>query len=177
MTMDRPKATFVSQSDESFYARRANRVVVRHNLGRVVAVIEIVSPGNKDGERPFRQFVEKVADYLTKGVHVLVVDLFPPSPRDPEGIHAAIWSLLNSQSFQLPNRTDRTLASYEAGSVETAYVEPIAVGEVMPDMPLFLIEGGHVKIPLERTYSQSWNDTPAIVREAVTMGVMPTFDE
>lgn len=25
-------------------------------------------------------------------MHVLVIDLFPPTPRDPQGIHQAIWS-------------------------------------------------------------------------------------
>src|ERR1043165_4478362 len=30
------------------YADRANRIVVKHHVGRIVAVIEIVSPGNKD---------------------------------------------------------------------------------------------------------------------------------
>ncbi len=35
--------------------------------------------------------IEKAADILNQGVHLLVVDLFPPTPRDPHGIHKAIW--------------------------------------------------------------------------------------
>ena len=44
-----------------------------------------------------------------------------------------------------------TLAAYSAGPVK-AYVEPVAVGDVMPDMPLFLDPDRHVPAPLEATY-------------------------
>jgi hypothetical protein len=147
LLLERPQTRFISHSDDSFYAKRANRIVVRHALGHVVAVIELVSPGNKDGERAFRQFVDKVVDFVAKGVHVLVIDLFPPTPRDPDGTHAAVWDHLGPVRFRLPGPGLRTLASYEAGSVVTAFAETVAVGEPLPDMPLFLVEGGHVKVP------------------------------
>lgn len=165
LVLERPKTRFVAQSDDSFYAKRANRIVVRHALGRVVAVIELVSPGNKDGERAFRQFVEKVVDYVTKGV--LVLDLFPPTARDPDGVHAVIWDHLGPVPFRIPAPGLRTFASYEAGSVVTAYAETAAVGEDLPDMPLFLVEGGHVNVPLERTYAEAWEETPQVARDAV----------
>ena len=42
-----PKTRFVSQaSDEDIDAARANRIAIHHPLGDVVAIIEIVSPGN-----------------------------------------------------------------------------------------------------------------------------------
>src|SRR5438067_296152 len=47
-TMTPPVTRFVSRTTKPIYATRANRVVVRHHLGRILAVIEIVSPGNKD---------------------------------------------------------------------------------------------------------------------------------
>ena len=31
-----------------------------------------------------------------------------------------------------------TLAAYQVGPVRTAYIEPVAVGDRFPDMPLFL---------------------------------------
>ena len=65
----------------SSYASRANRIVVRHHLGRIVAVIEIISPGNKDSRAALRDFIEKTIDLLRAGIHVLIVDLFPPTPR------------------------------------------------------------------------------------------------
>ena len=52
--------------------------------------MEIVSPGNKISRAALSRFVEKTVEFIEKGVHVLVVDLFPPSSRDPQGIHKAI---------------------------------------------------------------------------------------
>src|SRR5687768_14942591 len=44
----RPHARFVVETDIANYARRADRLTIRHDEGEVVAVIELVSPGNKD---------------------------------------------------------------------------------------------------------------------------------
>src|SRR5262245_28699639 len=45
-TLDQPSAPIVRRTSKELYARRANRIVIKHHLGRTVAVIEIVSPGN-----------------------------------------------------------------------------------------------------------------------------------
>src|SRR3954469_12879615 len=73
-----PRARFVDELEEDTYARRANRIRIQHRHGQVVAVIEIVSPGNKNSRHALRSFVRKAADLLRQGVHLLVVDLFPP---------------------------------------------------------------------------------------------------
>jgi hypothetical protein len=39
-TMEPPVAQMVHRSDKEIYAGRANRIVVRHHLGRIIAVIE-----------------------------------------------------------------------------------------------------------------------------------------
>jgi hypothetical protein len=56
-----PSARVIQKLDRINYARRADRVVIRHGRGRVVAIIEIVSPGNKDSRHAIRSFVEKAA--------------------------------------------------------------------------------------------------------------------
>src|SRR6266511_2779502 len=86
-----PKARHVLRAEHVISAARGNRITIRHPLGRVVCVIEIVSPGNKGSRSALRAFVEKTAEFLRQGVNVLVIDLFPPSARDPQGIHKAIW--------------------------------------------------------------------------------------
>ena len=65
--------------DSEHFAALANRLTIRRGLGRIVAVIEIVSPGNKHDNAAIRNFVRKSVDLIAKGVHFLVVDLFPPS--------------------------------------------------------------------------------------------------
>jgi hypothetical protein len=86
------------ESEKEIYASRANRIVVKHHLGRIVAVIEIVSPGNKDSRAALRDFVDKT------------------------------------------------------GGERVAYIEPVTVGDELPEMPLFLTNDLHVKVPLEPTY-------------------------
>ena len=176
-TMESPVTQIVQRSDKEIYAGRANRIVIRHHLGRIVAVIEIVSPGNKDSRAALRDFVEKTVQFLQEGIHVLVIDLFPPSPRDPQGIHQLIWDDIGGDPFTLPAGKDRVLASYETSNEQAAYIEPIAVGETLPDMPLFLASGLHVQVPLESTYEATWDATPQELRVAVETGVLPAADE
>src|SRR5947209_16986232 len=52
------------RADEEALVARGNRVAIRHPLGRVVCVIEIVSPGNKGSRSALRSFVEKAVDLL-----------------------------------------------------------------------------------------------------------------
>jgi hypothetical protein len=57
-----------------------------------------------------------------------------------------------------------------------AYIEPVAVGDALRDMPLFVAEGAHVPVPLEATYQSAWDACPEEMRIAVETGVMPQED-
>jgi hypothetical protein len=175
-TADRPVTQIVRRSNKGFYADRANRIVVRHHLGQIIAVIEIVSPGNKDSRAGLRDFVDKTLEFLRAGIHVLIVDLFPPTPRDPFGIHKVVWDEITEEPFEFPEGKDRILASYETGTEQVAYVEPIGVGDQLPDMPLFLMNGLNVSVPLDPTYKLTWDATPEEMRLAVETGVLPEAD-
>ena len=155
------------ESDKAVYARKANRIAVRHHLGEVVAVIEVVSPGNKDGRDAFAGFVRKAVSLLRAGVHLLVVDLFPPTPRDPQGVHKAILDELEDLPFDPPADKPLTLVGYSAGDPLMAYIEPVGVGDPMPDMPLFLTPDEWVPVPLEATYQSTWAACPEPTRELV----------
>jgi hypothetical protein len=162
-----PKTRFVLPipKDRERYVRKAHRVVIRHDLGEVVAVIEIVSPGNKDREHSLRAFVDKAVDLIVQGVNLLVVDPFVPGEHDPQGVHKAIWDELTDEPFALPPDKPLTVAAYQAAPIRTAYVEPIAVGDPLPDMPLFLFEAAYITVPLEETYQTTWNVLPVQLRE------------
>src|SRR5205823_13425915 len=156
-----PQARFVVEAEEDSYARRANRIRIQHRHGEVVAVIEIVSPGNKNSGNALRAFVRKASDLIWQGIHVLVVDLFPPSDRDPQGIHKAIWDEIAERPFELPADKPLTVAAYRAIPTKTAYVEPVAVGDDLPALPIFLTEDDYIPAPLEETYRASWAVYPA----------------
>jgi hypothetical protein len=122
----------------------------------MIAMLEIISPGNKAGRKAFRALLDKVSDLLENKIHLLVVDLFPPTRRDPHGIHAATWQdLVDEAEFHAPADKPLTLAAYEPDEVIKAFVEPVAVGDPLPAMPLILEPGGAVQVPLEETYQSA----------------------
>jgi hypothetical protein len=174
--MDRPVTRIVRRTTPESYADRANRIVIRHHLGGIIAVIEIVSPGNKDSRAALRDFVEKTVDFLRQGILVLIVDLFPPTPRDPCGIPKLIWDEFLEKDFVFPSGKDRILVSYETGRERAAYIEPVGVGDPLPDMPVFLTNTLYVMVPLEPTYRATWEACPEGLREAVETGIIPEPD-
>jgi Protein of unknown function (DUF4058) len=160
-----PSARVIRRLERINYAKRADRVVIRHGRGRVVAIIEIVSSANKESRHAIRSFVEKAADILSQGIHLVVIDLFPPTPRDPQVIHKAIWDEFAEEPFDhLPNKP-LTVASYIGGDLPTAYVESVGVGDCLPAIPLFLTEYNYVPCPLNATYDQAWAVFPAMLKE------------
>jgi Protein of unknown function (DUF4058) len=78
-----PRARLVRRAEETIYVRKADRIAVRHRHGQVVAVVEIVSPGNKASRNELRTFVEKTSKLISQGIHLLEIELFPPNKRDP----------------------------------------------------------------------------------------------
>jgi hypothetical protein len=158
-----PQTRLTKRAEADSYVRKASRIAVRHRHGRVVAVIEIVSPGNKGSRAEFRA-LEKSADLIRQGIHLLVIDVFPPGPRDPQGIHKAIWDEFQEEDLDLPTDKPLTLAAYDAGPDVVAYVEFVGVGDELPDMPLFLRPEVYVAAPLEVTYQSAWNVFPAALK-------------
>ncbi len=151
-----PKTRFDWEAETESYLDRKDLIAVRSVDGILVAVIEIVSAGNKSSQARFRKFLTKTMDFLDQGIHVLVIDLFPPTPRDPQGIHKPL-----------------TLASYRAtseGSVARAVVEPIAVGDPLRAMPLFLCPDRYINVELEQTYQSAWEVYPAPLKPKVESG-------
>jgi hypothetical protein len=156
-----PRARLAGETDLDFYRRKQKVVAVRHVSGDdLVAVVEIVSPGNKASLAPLRDLVEKASSLIGLGIHLLIIDLFPPTRRDPEGIHGLIWEDISGQEYRAPREKPLTLAAYEASPGIRAYVEHVAVGDDLIDMPLFLKPGGHVAVPLEETYRSAWEAVP-----------------
>lgn len=169
-----PRVWFRAKTEIDLYAAKAKVIAIRHKSNhRVVAVLEIVSPGNKSNRHGLRSFVEKAEELLRAGIHLLVVDLFPPSPRDPQGIHKAIWDEFLDDNFALPADRPLTLAAYIGGLIPEAFVEPTAVGLSLRDMPLFLTPGEYVPVPLEATYRSAWEAVPLFWQDALTGDAPP----
>ncbi len=177
-TMTVPRTRMQVETSDAVQLRRANHIAVRHRLGEVVCIIEIVSPGNKAGKFALRSFVEKTHEFLRAGVNVLLIDPFPTGPRDPYSLHKVIWDEFEEVPFDLPADERLLLAAYRAGDAlaelsAVAYLEPLAVGAAMPDMPAWLDRDTFVEVPLESSYNAAWATCPADFRTLVETGRLP----
>lgn len=147
-------------TESMILAARRRQMVIRHVTGdRIVALFEIVSPGNKESRRQLDAFVDKAVGALDEGYHLLVVDLVSPGRFDPKGVHGVIWDHLRGTYVPPPGKP-LTLAAYVAAGAVTCYVEPTAVGTPLIDMPLFLDPGHYVNVPLESTYMSAYEGLP-----------------
>jgi hypothetical protein len=156
-----PKLRPTAETDLAFYRRKQSTIAVRHvNGDDLVAIVEVVSPGNKASRNPLRAFVEKAANLFDKQIHVLILDVFPPGRRDPQGVHGEIWEEIADQEYVAPVDKPLTLVAYESGLTVRAYVVHVAVGDVLTDMPLFLEPEKAVEVPLEATYQAAFVEVP-----------------
>lgn len=173
LAIARPKLEVTAETDMEFYRRKQNVIVVRHISGdRVIAMLEIVSPGNKSTRHAFRSLLEKAAQLLENGVHLLVVDLFPPGPRDPQGLHAAVWEEIAGEELTSAAEKDTlSVVAYESGLSVRAYVRQFKVGAAVPDMPLFLKSDVCVMVPLDATYQLAFAAQPLRWRNVLDAGV------
>jgi hypothetical protein len=149
--------------------RRLRRTLaIRHVSGhRLIALIEMVSPANKDRAEHVQEFVGKAVSALENGIHLLLVDLFPPGRHDSAGMHGAIWECFDSEPYELPAEEPFTLASYAGGSAPEVYLEHCTVGDALPDMPLLLCWDRYIQVPLETTYQAAFRGRPAFWREVL----------
>jgi hypothetical protein len=156
-----PRVQKTVTAASAFYLARRRALVVRHaSDDRVVAMLEIVSQGNKGKRTALDAFVDKAIAALQHGYHLLIVDLYPPTRHAPAGIHGAIWGEIDDVEYESPPGRLLTLVAYSAGIPPTAYVQPVGVGEMLPDMPLFLSPKRYVDVPLEATYAAAWRGMP-----------------
>ena len=157
-------------SEQEVYAEKRNRLVIRHTSGDdIIAYIEIVSSGNKSSRRALNRFLDKACTAIDLGIHLLVIDPYPPGTLDPQGIHGAIWNEIDpSTPFQFPDQRRLTLVSYCAGRPPQAYVEPLTIGMDLPGTALFLDPLWYVTVPLEPTYCAAWEAIPARWRQVLS---------
>ena len=168
LTAAEPKVRLRVQSLDKQYAKKAKSVVVKHiSQHQVIAIIEIVSPGNKNSKNGLQSFLRKVDELLRAGIHLLILDLHPPGPRDPQGIHKAIWDDIEESEFELPPDMPLTLASYRADQPPEAFLEFTAVGLSLTAMPLFLNLAEYITVPLESSYQSAWDAVPRYWREVI----------
>jgi Protein of unknown function (DUF4058) len=127
----------------------------------LVAVIEIVSPANKDRPDKRRAFVGKCAALLRKGVAVSIVDVVTIRHAN---LYAEVMAFVGHPDPTMGAEPPATYAascrwvSGERRARLEAWVHPMAVGEPLPPLPVWLADDVSVVFDLDRSYEQACTD-------------------
>jgi hypothetical protein len=125
---------------------------------RLVAVVELVSPRNKDRPESRRAFAAKCAAYLERGIGVVAVDIVTVHHFN---LHNELIDLLRlEERFLMPATAGTAAVAYrparrqERNEVDVWPVE-LAVGGPLPVLPLALRGARAVPLDLETTYTEA----------------------
>jgi hypothetical protein len=120
------------------------------------AAIELVSPANKDRPRSRLTFAAKCVGCLERGVNVVVLDTVTGRRAN---LHAEIAQALeaaDSLAWESPTHlyalAYRPVARNGQTQVE-AWPEPLALGEELPTLPLWIRVDLCLPLPLEASYT------------------------
>lgn len=125
---------------------------------RLVAAIEIVSPSNKDRLERRGAFLSKVAALLDYGICVSMVDVVSTSGFN---LYAELLNFLESGEPSLDEppspmyaATARMRHEDRRRLVDNRY-HPLAIGQALPTLPIWLEETWAISLNLESTYEEA----------------------
>jgi hypothetical protein len=125
---------------------------------RLAAVIELVSPANKDRSDHRRAFSVKCAAYLQRGIGLVVVDTV--SSRRINLHNDLILVLAEEGAGSMPADITMYSAAYrpvhrnERNEIDI-WAAPLTVGQLLPTLPLALRGNGAVPLDLEASYTEA----------------------
>jgi hypothetical protein len=128
--------------------------------GPVLAgAVELVSPGNKDRPAARDALVSKCATYLRAGVGVVLVDVVTERPADLHGELLARLGGAGSAAGESPLFASAyRLVERDGAAAVDAWREPVAVGQPLPTVPLWLRGGLCLPVELEATYERTCDE-------------------
>jgi hypothetical protein len=126
--------------------------------GRVVAVVELVSPRNKDRAESRRAFGAKCAAYLQRGIGVVTVDTVTSRQFNLHNDFVQVMAL--EERFALPAEVLLSAIAYrparrEATNEIDIWAVPLTVGGTLPVLPLAIKGSRAVPLDLEATYTNA----------------------
>jgi hypothetical protein len=136
------------------------RVEVRDTLraSRVLAVIELVSPGNKDDDESRESFAGKCLGYLAKGIGLVVIDIVTARLSN---LHNWMVKLAKHDAkFEMPGDPSIYTSAYRPvhrnkEDMIDLWTWELALGSHLPTVPLSLKEFGTIPLDLEKTYAEA----------------------
>jgi hypothetical protein len=125
---------------------------------RLVAVVEVVSPGNKDRPESRLAFASETAASLQRGIGVLIIDFVTERHFN---LHHELLPLLNVDSrYAMPDDPYLYAVSYRPiqrgdSSLIDTWPVPLSVGSALPLMGLWLRRFKAIPIDLEAIYEDA----------------------
>jgi hypothetical protein len=120
----------------------------------LVAVVELVSPGNKDREEMRASFAFKCAAYLQRGIGLIVVDVVANRQAN---LHNHLMNCLHQPGAEMPAPGGLYATAYRPArrqeqNLIDLWLEVLLIGQDLPELPLALRGGGCLLLDLEATY-------------------------
>jgi hypothetical protein len=128
---------------------------------RLAAAVELVSPRNTDRPQARRAFAVKCVAYLQQGSSVVVVDTVTTRRAD---LHSEILALLKVDAGPGVAPSSLSAVSYRAVGLEEEaqqlllWPEPLALGEPLPTLPLWIASDYSVPLDLAASYEATCAD-------------------
>jgi hypothetical protein len=162
-TLAAPRPTWAVETDVPEEDEYEVRIYNADEERQLVATIELVSPANKDRPDKRRAFVGKCAALLRKGVAVSIVDVVTIRHAN---LYAEVMAFIGHPDPTLGSDPPPLYASScrwatnPAGTSATltAWTQPMAVGERLPELPLWLTDDVSLVFDLDRSYEQACTD-------------------
>jgi hypothetical protein len=124
----------------------------------LVAVVELISPGNKDRPGQRRAFAAKCASYLAQGVSLIMVDVVTTYHTN---LHNDLMQLMDAGgNLTFPPEVNLYAASYrpvrrrERDEIDL-WRRRLAVGAPLPTLPLHLPGDMFLAVDFEATYQEA----------------------
>jgi len=149
----RPVLTFQGPTEDDITVE----VRDRERDARVVAVVELVSPGNKDRTEARRGLAAKMVSYLRIGAGLIAVNIVTSRSGN---LHDELIAVLGlAADHQLTTPTGLSAVAYQPGADGTDQVhvwfETLTLGSPLPTLPLAVQGFGFAPIDLEETYTEA----------------------
>jgi hypothetical protein len=134
------------------------RVLAMDTGPKLVAAIELISPGNKDRPAERRAFATKCASYLYQGISVIIVDIVTNRRAN---LHNEILRVMEAaDTLELPPELSlyavayRPLRHAKADTIDV-WRSSLALGQALPSLPLGLRADLVIAVDFEATYAEA----------------------
>ena len=153
-----PRPKFAAKVDFAHLDSYGIRVYQDLGGATLRGAIELVSPANKDRKGTRRTFAAKCAGYLRHGIGVIVVDIVTTRSAN---LHAELFDVLEIKGRRPTWKSPtglyavayRPVTLWKSPRIEV-WPEPIRLGGILPDLPLWLTVDSCVPVRLEDSYEE-----------------------